>query len=315
MDEFALIEQYFDWYSSQPNVEVGLGDDAAIVQLGNEARVALSTDTFVEGVHFPAGFNPEHLGWRLAATNLSDQAAMGASPRFATLNLTLQSVDEDWLAAFSVGLRSGLECYDCVLVGGDTTAGPLTLSLQIVGEVNNAPLKRGGASAGDRVFVSGTLGDAAGALAEFNQSGEFNSGSDLYPRFSMPTPRVALGKALCGVASAAIDISDGLIADLEHLASASGVGIEIAIPRLPLSAALLQKFSSSRAQELAATGGDDYELAFTAAAHHEQTVFDIANDNGVGVTMIGRVVAGSGVISTDAAGDPAAFARSGHRHF
>ncbi|HET7675523.1 MAG TPA: thiamine-phosphate kinase, partial [Gammaproteobacteria bacterium] len=226
MDEFALIRRFFRRDVTRSDVVLGVGDDAALLQTPAGTELAISTDTMVEGVHFPAGAPAHAIGWRALATNLSDLAAMGATPAWATLALTLPQADEAWLQEFARGFFELADQFGVALVGGDVTQGALTVTVTIHGHVPaGAALRRSGAKPGDRVFVTGKLGGAAAGLAAYPNDGR---GRYLYPQ-----PRVAEGVALRGFASAAIDISDGLVADLGHIAEASGVGAQMALEKVP----------------------------------------------------------------------------------
>ena len=266
MDEFQLIERYFRRPApGGAGVEVGIGDDGAIVRLPPGRELVVVVDTLVAGVHFPADMVPAEVGYRALAVNLSDVAAMGAEPAWMTLALTLPAPDADWLEGFAAGLWDLAGRHGVALVGGDTTRGPLTVSVQVLGHLPaGTRLLRGGARPGDRVFVSGTPGDAAAGLGLRSPGSEAER--RLRARFLRPEPRLGLGRALAGRASAAIaaiDVSDGLLADLAHICEASGTGAVIDEERLPLSAALIEFAGRERAAELALTGGDDYELCFT----------------------------------------------------
>jgi len=289
--EFDIIYRYFSDLGRGEAVDLSVGDDCAILCLADGERLATSVDTVVEGVHFPEDIFPEDLGFRAVSVAASDLAAMGATPLGMTVALTLPGVDELWLNAFSQGLARAVSDYRMPLVGGDTTRGPLTISVQVMGGVPaHDALLRGGARVGDGVYVSGTLGDAAGALAFLN--GEWQPGPDhaefLLDRYNLPRARIALGQQLLGRATAAIDISDGLLADAGHIAAASGVGIRIDPGALPISTALA---SHSRPEEIlswALGGGDDYELCFCLPP---------GVDVPEGCTRIGEVVAGEGVVT------------------
>jgi thiamine-monophosphate kinase len=266
LSEFALIERYFRSCGAQrPDVVAGIGDDAALLTLAPGSELVAATDTLVEGVHFPHGSPPASIGHRALAVNLSDLAAMGARPAWALLALTLPEADENWLEEFATGLGGLARAHEVALVGGDTTRGPLCISVQLLGHVpGGEALTRGGGSAGDVLFVSGTCGDAAAGLAI--EQGQLAAAADarawLRERFLWPTPRVALGERLRGFASACIDVSDGLLADAGKLASASRTGAELAWAEVPLSEPLLEVLGEGRARELALGGGDDYELCF-----------------------------------------------------
>lgn len=287
--EFTLIYRYFSALGGGDAVDLSVGDDCAILRLEEGERLAASVDTMVAGVHFPEDSFPEDIGYRAVAAAASDLAAMGARPLGMTLALTLPEVDELWLNAFSQGLAAAKTAFTLPLVGGDTTRGPLTISVQVMGALPpGQALTRGGARVGDNVYVSGTLGDAAGALA-FLQ-GEWlppvDAGEYLLERFNRPSARIALGRELLGRASAAIDISDGLLADAGHIAAASGVMIRILPASLPISPALATHASASQVRQWALSGGDDYELCFCLPP---------AEPVPAGCTLVGTVEQGEGV--------------------
>ncbi len=289
LSEFTLIYRYFSALGRGEAVDLSVGDDCAILRLEPGERLATSVDTMVEGVHFPADTFPEDIGFRAASVAASDLAAMGARPLGMTLALTLPAIDELWLHAFSQGIADAAAQYQLPLVGGDTTRGPLTITVQVLGALPLAQaLLRGGASPGDELYVSGTLGDAAGALAFL--AGDWRASPTeaeyLLNRFNRPQARMELGQELLGRATAAIDISDGLLADAGHIAAASGVRLEIDPLLLPLSPALASHPSPDQARLWGLTGGDDYELCFCLPA---------AETAPPGCTRIGCAVAGSGV--------------------
>ncbi len=265
MDEFELIRRYFDRQRHSSGVEVGIGDDGAVLIPNPEKHQVQVIDTLVEGVHFPPDTNPADIAWRAVAVNLSDIAAMGARPRWMTLALTLPDARIEWVESFAAGLFAAADEHTLALVGGDTTSGPvITVTVSITGEVDaGTALLRSGAQVGNAIFVTGTVGDAAAGL-RLLQEGE----QDVYlrQRFLRPTARIETGKRLSGRASAAIDVSDGLLGDLRKLLTASGVGGEIDLGKLPVSSALREKFDADECLRFALTGGDDYELCFTAAA-------------------------------------------------
>lgn len=287
--EFTLIYRYFSALGRGTAVDLSVGDDCAMLRLEEGERLATSVDTMVAGVHFPEDSFPEDIGFRAVSAAASDLAAMGARPVGMMLALTLPEVDELWLHAFSQGLAAAVAAYELPLVGGDTTRGPLTITVQVLGALPmDRALLRSGARVGDAVYVSGTLGDAAAALA-FLQ-GEWQpepaAAEFLLDRFNRPTARIDLGRELLAGATAAIDISDGLLADAGHIAAASGVKICIEPALLPLSAALRSHHSPDKILQWALAGGDDYELCFCLPA-------DDAPPEGC--TLIGRVAAGQGV--------------------
>ena len=289
-DEFSLIARYFSALGAGPAVELGVGDDCAILALQAGERLATSVDTVVEDVHFPADSLPEDVAYRAVAAAASDLAAMGARPLGMTLALTLPAADELWLHSFSQGLAAAASDLSLPLVGGDTTRGPLTITVQVLGALPpGLALTRGGAQPGDGLYVSGTLGDAAAGLAVLQ--GRYRPGLDaaeyLEQRFFRPTPRLALGATLLNTATAAIDLSDGLLADAGHIAAASGVQLHIDAQALPLSSALQAHPDRAQVLAWALAGGDDYELCFCLPA---------AVQPPAGCSRIGQVTVGEGVV-------------------
>lgn len=267
LSEIEVIERFFRGCGARrADVRLGVGDDAAILDCPPGAELAAAVDTLVEGAHFPRGCSPASIGHRALAVNLSDLAAMGARPAWALLALTLPRPDEAWLSEFAAGIAALARSHEVALVGGDTTRGPLCISVQLLGHVpKSSALRRSGGQPGDQVFVSGTPGDAAAGLAI--EQGKLAAGEPeaayVRERFLYPTPRVALGECLRRYASACIDVSDGLLGDAAKLAHASGCGLELAYEQLPVSEALERAVGAARARELALTGGDDYELCFS----------------------------------------------------
>jgi thiamine-monophosphate kinase len=321
MDEFALIARHFTRAPRAGDVVLGIGDDAAILAAAPGAEWLATVDMMVEGRHFLAGTDPRHLGHKLMAVNLSDIAAMGGRPRFALLAVALPADDEAWLTAFSHGLFALAEAHGVDVVGGDTTRGPRNLCLTLLGDAPaGTALRRAGAQAGDDVYVSGTLGDAMLALAAIEGRTALAPPvlASLRVRLDTPTPRVALGQALRGVASAAIDVSDGLTGDLGHLLERSGVGAVVELASLPRCAALDAKLRSAERDAALAcllAGGDDYELCFTAAASRRDAVGTASRTAGVAVARIGRIVAGNALVVHDESGEPLAPLPRGFDHF
>ena len=324
--EFDLIEIFRRHCAvARGDVRLGIGDDAAIVAPPANHELAICTDTLVAGVHFPAGTSASDLGWKALAVNLSDLAAMGATPAWGLVALTLPEPAREFVAAFAEGFGALAAQHHLALVGGDTTRGPLSVTVTVHGFVPaGRALRRDGARAGDLVFATGTLGDAAAGLrcadrADARAAGLFNAPADtrefLLARLQRPTPRVAAGLSLRDAASAAIDVSDGLLADLGHVASASGVGMLLEARELPSSSALLALFDGPERLLLQATGGDDYELAFTAPPARADAVQQDLARIGCGATRIGRVVEGEGVRLLDEGGRDIALRRRGWDHF
>jgi thiamine-monophosphate kinase len=267
LSEFELIERYFRGCGAKrADVRLGVGDDAAILECPAGSELVAAVDSLVAGVHFPHGSAPASVGHRALAVNLSDLAAMGARPAWMLLALTLPKADESWLSEFVEGMAALARAHDVALVGGDTTSGPLCITIQVLGHVpRGSALLRSGGKAGDALFVSGTPGDAAAGLAI--EQGRLAVGGEtaayLRERFLYPAPRVALGECLRRFAGGCIDVSDGLLADAAKLAKASGCGVEIGYEEVPVSDALVSGVGAGRARELALTGGDDYELCFS----------------------------------------------------
>lgn len=319
MGEFDLIARYFARPARRN--PLGVGDDCALLQPGAGMQLAVSTDMLVEGRHFFAGADPRALGHKALAVNLSDLAACGAQPLACTLALALPRVDEPWLAAFSEGLFALADAHGCELVGGDTTRGPLTIGITVFGEVPaGQALLRSGAGAGDDLWVSGTLGDARLALEALQDMAPLPGAAldAARERLDRPQPRVALGVALRGIATAAIDVSDGLLGDLGHVLKRSGVGAEVEAACAPgLLAALRQGLSlpPERVEELVFAGGDDYELAFTAPPAQREAVQAAASRAGVPVTRIGRITDAPGLRLLDSQGRPLTRRFASFDHF
>ena len=306
MGEFDLIARYFT--RAPRHAVLGVGDDCALLQPQPGMQWAVSSDMLVDGRHFLSTTPPAHLGHKALAVNLSDLAACGAKPVAFTLALALPQIDEAWLKGFSQGLWALADEHGCELVGGDTTQGPLNICITVFGEVppGDAMLRQH-AQAGDDIYVSGTVGDARLALEVFRGTLSLDAQHFEAARIRMeqPTPRVALGQALRGVANAAIDISDGLVGDLGHILQRSKLGAVLTTDWVADSTAIspaLQTLPLNRRLDMALAGGDDYELLFTAAPDQADAVQDAANASGVSVTCIGRITANAGLQVLDAHG-------------
>jgi thiamine-monophosphate kinase len=300
--------------NARGDVVLGIGDDAALLEVPAGRQLVVTMDALNAGVHFPAGTAPADIGWKALAVNLSDLAAMGAQPAWCTLSLSLPEADEAWVDGFLDGFLALAARHGVALVGGDTTRGPLSACVAAHGFVEpGRALRRDGARVGDEVWVTGTLGDAAGALAQWRAGGSRDPALRL--RQDRPTPRVDAGLALAGVARAAIDVSDGLLADLAHVCAASGTGAEIGLDALPASPALAAAFEGDSRRVMQCAGGDDYELCFTAAHDLRDEVAAIAEACGVAMTRIGRIVAGGEVVALDRDGHRWAPPRRGFEHF
>jgi thiamine-monophosphate kinase len=301
MNEFALIARHFKRAPRDHRVRIGVGDDAAIIAPSSGCELAIAVDMLVEGRHFLPDVDPETLGHKTLAVNLSDMAAMGATPRWALLAGALPDDDDTWLAAFSRGLFALAARYDVELIGGDTTRGPRNLCLTIIGELPaDSAITRAGARAGDDVYVSGTLGDAALALAAIMGRADVAPDvlTELRRKLETPEPRVRLGEGLRGVASAALDVSDGLVGDLAHILEASQAGAQIELAAVPCSPMLRQRMrTAQRADALVCVlaGGDDYELCFTAPAAMRDRVAALVITCALPLTRIGQVTAEPGL--------------------
>lgn len=292
--EFDLIARIRQRVTARGDVVLGIGDDCALLAPPPGQLLAVTMDTLNAGVHFPPETAPADIGWKALAVNLSDLAAMGAAPAWCTLALTLPHADAAFVDGFCDGFLALAAQHGVALVGGDTTRGPLSVSITAHGFVaaGEAP-RRDGARVGDEVWVSGTLGDAAGALRQWQVGAPMAPA--LRARLDRPTPRMALGRALRGIASSAIDISDGLLADLAHICRASGVGAEIDVDALPASDALRTAFDADVRRTLQATGGDDYELCFTAPITQRAALEALSRALALPLARVGRVVPGTGV--------------------
>jgi len=314
--EFRLIDRIRERTAlTRGDVRLGIGDDAALLMVPAGQQLAVAIDTLVEGVHFPHGTPPRDIGWKALAVNLSDLAAMGATPAWALLALTLPQADAACVDGLAEGFAQLAQEHGVALVGGDTTRGPLTVTVAVHGFcAPGEALRRSGARVGDVVMVTGTLGDAAAGLRCLAEPDPSLYGA-LVERLNRPTPRVSAGQALRGMATACIDLSDGLVADLGHICAASGVGADIEAAMLPRSSALLTHFSEADALDFALGGGDDYELCFTVPADRAGEVGATLSRLGCGATRIGRIVEGAGVRVLDEHGHVHEPARSGWNHF
>lgn len=318
LSEFDLIKKYFT--RPRPGrAALGIGDDAALLAPTPGLQMAVATDMLVEGRHFFPGADPRMLGHKCLAVNLSDLAAMGAAPTAFTLALALPHADPAWLEAFSGGLFELADAFGCELVGGDTTKGPLNICIGVFGEVvPGHALRRDAARAGDDIWISGTLGDARLALAAYRNEYALPA-TDLAQaaqRMHMPTPRIALGRALAAgpIAHAALDISDGLVGDLGHILAASQVGATLDVDALPAGPVLARQPLELR-RRFTVAGGDDYELCFTAPAANRAAVLAAAAETGTPVTRVGRIEAEPGLRMVDAHGSPLDLGLRGWDHF
>jgi len=325
MGEFDIIARYFQHPASRSvaGIALGTGDDCALLAPTSGMQLAVSCDMLVQGRHFLADTDPECLGHKALAVNLSDLAACGARPLACTLALALPQVDEAWLAAFSRGLLHLADVHQCPLIGGDTTAGPLNICITVFGEVpTGCALLRSHARAGDDIWVSGTLGDACLALhalqGRITLPGKAQALAQ--QRLNRPTPRVALGQNLRGIAHSAIDVSDGLLADLGHIARASNLGADVWLnhvtPLLAFHADNDQPaLEPERLHQCILAGGDDYELIFTAAPAQRHAVEQAATQSDTAVTRIGQMTARPGIRVLDAKGQEIVQSYAGFDHF
>ncbi len=329
MNEFQIIKQFFqrepaDLLSvekSHSGVVLGIGDDCALLQIPPHKQLAVSVDTLVADVHFPADANAEDIGERALRVNLSDLAAMGAEPLWFTLALTLpknsEFCSEDWLRLFSRGLFRVANEFNIALVGGDTTSGPLSITIQVMGAVaSHDALRRDGASIGDFICVTNFIGDGAAALPVIQHKLPVNDEQLEYfhNRFYRPTPRFIESTLLRGIASAALDISDGLVADLTHICAASDLGALLDVENLPLSPALIATNNIDQARRWALSGGDDYELCFTVSPEKMPELAMLIAQGKLHATVIGEMVAGASVMC-ELNGEPFLLEQQGYQHF
>ncbi len=300
MSEQEIITQYFSHHRHCANVDIGIGDDAAVVTPPNNSRLVISTDTLNEGIHFHNDCKPEHLGHKVLAVNLSDLAAMGAIPLWATINLSILKIDHDWLKKFTQGLFSLADLQNIKIVGGDLVKGPLSISMQVIGYLNSDKvLTRSGAEVDDLVFVSGTIGDAGLALKLHGSA----KGIDISQaeqdyitmRFNKPEPRVSLGVEIVKFANSAIDISDGLLIDLQHVLSMSKVGAVIDVEKIPISKVVQRHVNVLQDWSIPLTSGEDYEIIFTANKKYVSEINYISEKIQCPVNEIGRIVRGDNI--------------------
>jgi len=290
MGEFDLIKRYFDCpeLRAGPVMSIGIGDDCAMLDIPQGCQLAVSSDTLVAGTHFFADMQAHQIAQRSLAASVSDLAAMGATPGWFNLCLTLPEANPQWLAGFSQGLACQAHACGISLAGGDTTRGPLSISIHAMGWAPaDAALSRSGAKPGDAILVSGSLGDSAAGLrlVQANRQAQ----GYLVERYWQPTPRLALGQWLRQKATACVDVSDGLAQDLGHILKASVCGADLQLNQLPLSSALLAQVSQAQAQDYAVSGGEDFELCFTLPQHHVASALAYAQDSALPITKIGSI--------------------------
>jgi thiamine-monophosphate kinase len=317
ISEFELIKQYFDRanVAGRRGIVKGIGDDTAIVAAPTGHEIAISIDTLVQGVHFPENITPADLAYRALAVNLSDLAASGATPWWFTLALTLPESDEAWLQAFSEGLFELAANARIDLIGGDTTKGPLAITIQVAGIVpTGKALMRSGAAVGDKIYCTGTLGDGCGGLQCWQQQLSGDHADYLKLRFSRPQPRLIESSLLLGLANSCIDVSDGLLADLAHIIAASNVGADVDITQVPISGPLFKQFGEL-SLEYALAGGDDYELCFTVAPHKAHMVESAFAKQQLRLTHVGHITEGSELRCISPDGSLYTLPKSGYQHF
>ena len=314
--EFELIERYFSRRAQ--TARIGVGDDAAVVAAAPGCELVMTTDMLVSGTHFFPDVDPAALGHKSLAVNLSDLAAMGAQPRWVLLAMSLPQADEAWLSQFANGFYDLADRFDVDLIGGDTTRGPLSIAVTAIGEAaTGSALLRDGAVVGDEVWVSGQVGSAALALLHIKGDIRLKGMAleQCMTRLHTPVPRVELGHELVGIATAAIDISDGLVADAGHVASRSEAGIELMLAAVPCLAELMHLKGDAHVRQALLAGGDDYELLFTAAPRDAARVDALSARLGLGLTRVGRVVQGEGVVVRDERGVVVEVPLKGYDHF
>ncbi|MDH5710951.1 MAG: thiamine-phosphate kinase [Gammaproteobacteria bacterium] len=319
--EFSLIKQYFTFDSEREDVILGVGDDCALLAPPANKQLAVTVDTLVAGVHFPLNTSPADIAYKSLAVSLSDLAAMAAEPAWATLALTMPDSDHDWLQEFSTSFKESLKDYGVQLIGGDTTQGPLSITVQLTGFIEaGKAMRRDTARVGDRIYVTGHLGDAALGLKLLNihDLPDSTIKGACVKKLNRPVPRVVFAQQAADYCGCAIDISDGLVADLGHILKASGCGGRIYFSQLPVSKAFrksqvyLNQFNYS---QMLLAGGDDYELCLVASAHNEEALFALAESTGVLLTHIGEIDASTSLSVINTAGEAIAVNTSGYEHF
>lgn len=318
MSEFDLIRQHFT--RTTQNTDLGIGDDAALISIGAGMQIAISADMLVSGTHFFADTDPYTIGWKSLAVNISDMAAMGADPKWATLAIALPNNDVTWLAQFSAGFFACAQAFHVDLIGGDTTRGPLTISVQIMGEIpKGKALHRNGAKLGDDIWVSGRLGDAALALAHLQRQLVLPEAllAACASALHTPQPRVTLGLALRDIAHSAIDISDGLLADLGHILDASGLGASLQLNKVPhtQSSMFANDLQDPQQLKIVLAGGDDYELCFTAATTKRAEILQLSKHLKLPLTLIGETSVDTGIVVYGIHNEIVELKETGFDHF
>lgn len=314
--EFNLIKNYF----TRPthHTDLGIGDDAALIQPSNDCQLVVSADLSVVGTHFLKDAEPYDIGWKALSVNLSDMAAMGATPKWFTLSIALPNINDIWLLEFSRGLFACAKAFDVDLIGGDTTRGPLNIGIQIIGEVPiGKAIKRSGAKEGDDIWLSGHLGSASLGLAYLQKKSisiDDETRIACVKALNIPQPRVALGLALRDIAHSCIDVSDGLLADLSHILKASSAGAKVQLEGVPCLPAIRSQLQKTTIQRVVLTGGDDYELCFTASPAKREHIMDIAIKLKLKLVRIGTIDL-SGKLSATYKGQDLNISKLGYDHF
>lgn len=314
--EFDIIKQYFTQPTS--HTDLGIGDDAALLSSAEGQQLVVSADMSVAGTHFYKNAEPYDIGWKSLAVNVSDMAAMGATPKWATLAIALPNINETWLKEFSRGFFACAKAFSVDIIGGDTTKGPLNIAVQIIGEVpNGKALTRNGAKAGDDIWVSGHIGSAALGLAGLKSPQILLEDETLFAclkALNIPQPRVKLGLALRDIASSCIDISDGLLADLSHILKAAKLGTNIALENIPCLPLLHKRLDKVSVQKAILTGGDDYELCFTASPEYREKIMALSSELNIPLTLIGLTRPQQN-ISVEFNETPINMTKLGYEHF
>lgn len=319
LTEFEIINKYFKGLTSDNDgVSIGIGDDAAVIDVPSDQQLVTSVDTLVSGVHYFSDTDPYDIGYKSLAVNLSDMAAMSASPRWVTLSLTIPENNPEWISKFAEGFSDLANQYGVSLIGGDLTHGPLSITVQIMGVVEkNCAVKRSGAGVGDRVYVSGYLGGAGLALRYLKKELEVNiqPSKSSVDRLLRPEPRVKLGLVIRDLASSAIDISDGLVADLGHILEASNKGALIELDSIPLSDDLIQINNNDKRLQIALCSGDDYELCFTVPVKHKEKLEQVISELNIPITCIGKIIEEKSIKWLTSDGTEYQVSVDGYRHF
>ncbi|MFV1984614.1 MAG: thiamine-phosphate kinase [Thiohalomonadales bacterium] len=316
--EFQIIQHYFkrNKYNSA-SIITGIGDDAAVLDISDQSNLVVSMDTLVSGVHFPDSTKPRDIAYKSLAVNLSDLAAMGATPAWFTLAITLPDNNSEWLTEFSSGLFELAELYKLDLVGGDTTQGPLSITIQIAGYVNNNSIMyRSGAKINDDIYVSGYIGDAGAGLLLLNETSILYKKDENYliTRLNRPTPRILLGEHIRKFSQSCVDISDGLLADLNHIINSSNCGAVVNVDLLPISRELKNASFEKDCFQLALDSGDDYELCFCVPEKYNTDIQNISIKLNIPITKIGKIVNDSG-IKCNFENKPYIYHDYGYEHF